>query len=143
MSKVGNHSRRLPHGGGSLGGAAPEVSVDTADQENQWRWKCHFDYKRRQIKESSERTKEHQRERVLLLPTGESSKNIDGSTNLRDRRTTPTEQGGPRSLTDDKVERRKTTGGTHQYGTDGETTPGRFTREYRSFRLRPFVNRPL
>ena len=110
MSKVRHHSRRLQHGGGSPGRAAPEVSVDTADQENQWRRKCHFDYKRRQIKESSDRTKEHQRERVLLPPTEESSKegvHIDGSTSLRDGRTTPTEQRGPRSLPDEKVEHRK------------------------------------
>ena len=59
MSKVRHHSRRLPHGGGSPGGAAPEVPMDTADQENQWCRKCHFDYKGRHIKESSDRPKEH------------------------------------------------------------------------------------
>ena len=129
MSKVRHHSGRLPHGGGSPGGAAPDVPVDTADQENQWRRKCHFDYKGRQIKESSDRHKEYQRERVRLPPTGESSKeglHFDGSTDLRDRGITPTRQGSHRSLQDDQVEHRETTGGTNQLGQDstgGETTP--------------------
>ena len=148
MSKVRHHSRRLPHGIRSPGGAAPKVPVDTADQENQWRRKCDFNHKGRQIKESSDRPKEHQRERVLLPPTGESSKegiNIDGSTNLRDRGITPTGQGGPRSLPDDQVEHRKTIGGTHQFGQVlvGKQHPVRFTRGYGSFRLGPFVSRPL
>ena len=101
--------------------------------------KCHFDYQGRQIKKTSCRTKDHQRERVLF-PSAWAARqeglHHDWSAILRDRRTTSTGQGG-RSLPNDKMELRKTNGGTNKHGQDSTV---RFTRGYLTFRMRPFVN---
>ena len=129
MPKVRHHPRGILHGGGSPGGASPQVSVDTTDKENKWGQRCHFNYKGRQITKTSCRTKNHQRERVLFPFARESSQeglHHDGSTILRDRRTSSAGQGGTRSFPDDQMEYRKATGRTYKYGEDstgGETTP--------------------
>ena len=129
VPKVRHHSRGIPHGGGSPGGPSPQVSVDSTDKENEWGRKCHFNYKGRQIKKTSCRTENPQRERVLFPFARESSQvglHHDGSTILRNRRTSSTGQGGTRSLPDDQMEHREETGRTYKHDEDsagGETTP--------------------
>ena len=117
MPKVRHHLRVLPHGGGRPGRSSPEVPMGTTDKEDQWRRKCHIDCQGRQIKNSSGRTKGHQRERVLFLSTMESNPEgiyHDGSTILRNRGTTEAGQVDTRSLPDDKMEYRKTKVGNPQ-----------------------------
>ena len=115
MPKVRHHPRGLPLRGGSPCGTSPDVSVDSTDQEDQWRRKRHFDYQGRPIAKTSDRPKDNQRKRLLLPYTrqpGQEGLHHDGSTIVRDRGTTSTRQGGTRSLQDDKMEYGHTTGGT-------------------------------
>ena len=101
--------------------------------------KCHYYYQGRQIKNTSGRTKGHQRERVLFPSTRESNPECiyhDGGTILRPRGTTEAGQGGTRSLPDDKMEYGETKVGTHKHykgSTGRETTPRQIYQRVREF----------
>ena len=96
--------------------------MDTTHEENQWHWKCHSIHQGRQNNKTFKRLEDHQRE-GLFIPSpresGQEGLHHDGGTILCDSRVTVTGQGGPRGLPDDKMEHRKTTSGTHQYGHGG------------------------
>ena len=124
MSKVRHHSRRLPHGGGSPGGAEPEVSVDT-------------ELKNINGKECSFRPLgNHARKAYILMGVATcvtkelllKNKEVLEASRMT-KWNTEKQQAEPTNMV--------------KIILVGKQHPVRFTRGYGSFRLRPFGSRPL
>ena len=132
-----------------LGRPSHEVHVGTTDKENQWNRKCHIDFQGRHIKNTSGRTKGHQREILLVCPLGHQT------------RKAYIMMGVPSCVTQKLLHRdkdeleasRMTKWNTEKQKSEptnmvnvllvGSQHPVRFTRGYGIFRMRPFVREPL